>query len=339
MSSSSRPKRKYTPSNSSKKNPKRGGPGVLLTCETGRERKCRIEGIEILKFYHRKVNESDNAATDDAAVEEAKVLSLDDEIKQLKTKKEKHIFSLYDTSVRGSVTLLCTLPGCALIPPYRAKQAVKVGADDDDDNKELEAKKQKTEDTEGDDDETFAKSEKPEELKEDTKEDDTKPTKEESTEPKTSVWDPVETVRKVIDDLKTGSTDAPSSRFVTRMVPIQASCFTNEGEMAHVARQLFAKYCPTERAPTGAEPITFAVQMKRRICSNMKRLDVIDLVAKEAPAEWKVDLSNPKYTLVVEIMKTLCGMSIIENIKEYGNFNLVEMRERGETKTKGKEAA
>lgn len=317
---SSRPKRKYVPT--SKRNPKRGGPGVLLTCETGRERKCRFEGLDILNFYHRKqkatADEGDDANDSSAAVTDKKALSLDDEIKQLKTKKEKQIFSLYDTGVRGSITLLCTLPDSGLIEPFhRPKEQAG-------DKEEPETKKQKSDDSKVDVKSKDEKGVKVEEPKEETK-----PKEEKSGVKSPPLWDPVATVRLVLDDLRKGSTDAPSSRFVTRMVPIQASCFASEAEMAHVARHLFSTIAPPV---AGAEPITFAIQLKRRICSHIKRQDVIDWVAKEAPSEWKVNLTDAKYTLVVEIMKTLCGMSIIENIKDYGNFNLVETREKGEEK-------
>ena len=40
--------RKYGATNG---RPKRGAPGMLLTCETGREQKCQREGLEILNFY------------------------------------------------------------------------------------------------------------------------------------------------------------------------------------------------------------------------------------------------------------------------------------------------
>lgn len=317
-------KRKYLP-NHNQQNPKRGGPGVLLTCETGREKKCRQEALDILNHYHRARHShaatKANGEGDDAASTSKKPLSLDEEIKQLQTKKVSQIFSVYETGVRGTVTLLCTLPEAVLIAPFTfAKETYKPATasdDKDDGEQEPEPKKAKIVGV--------------------------KPSQHQQQQP--VVWDPVMTVRRVLDDLRRGDSGAPSSRFVTRMIPIQATCFTNEAEIRHVARELFltkvtlangdscstSKDTATSSTPTVEKPAitTFAIQVKRRICSHLKSQIVIEWIAKEAPKEWKVNLSDPNYTLVVEICKTLCCMSIVENLKEYGNFNLVITRENG----------
>ena len=61
----------------------------------------------------------------------------------------------------------------------------------------------------------------------------------------------------------------------------------------------------------------------------MKTPKIIDSVAAEAPKEWKVDLKNPNYTVVVEIVKTLFGMSIVEDCpQQFGKFNLIELQEK-----------
>lgn len=279
---------------------------MFLTCETGRERKCRIEALDILNHYVR----DDTTTPDDPTDDDGKPLSLDDEIKQLKSKRgKKQIFSAYNTGVRGTITLLCTLPDCNIVPQFRTSDTKPVhGPEAEDGNDEPEAKKSKTE-------EEKEEPAKPEEAVED---------KEESTQSPPS-WDPIATVKKVLEDLREGSATAPSSRFVTRMIPIQASCFANDAEISHAARHLFALHSDTKAA-------TFGIQVKRRVCGHLKTKAVIELAAKEAPVTWTVNLSKPQYTLWIEICKTLCLMSIIENAKDYGKFNLVAMREQGETK-------
>ena len=45
-------------------NPKRGKPGILVFCETGREKKCIAEGMEILDHYYTKLyNSNSNDST------------------------------------------------------------------------------------------------------------------------------------------------------------------------------------------------------------------------------------------------------------------------------------
>ena len=53
MSSQQPRKRKYK-EGKRKFNPKRGGPGILMTCEQGREHKCEREGVDILQYYTSK---------------------------------------------------------------------------------------------------------------------------------------------------------------------------------------------------------------------------------------------------------------------------------------------
>ncbi len=320
-------KRKYLP-NHNQQNPKRGGPGVLLTCETGREKKCRQEALDILNHYHGRHDAHTatkaNGKCDDMPSTGKKSLSLDEEIKQLQTKKVSQIFSVYETGVRGTVTLLCTLPEAVLIAPFtfakETYQPTTASGEKDNDEHESEPKKAKID------------SLKPSQQQRQQQQ------QQQQQRQHTVLWDPVMTVRRVLDDLRRGDSDAPSSRFVTRMVPIQATCFTNEAEIRHVARELFMTKVSTAPKSTAASSTpndetpamtTFAIQVKRRICSHLKSQIVIEWIAKEAPSEWKVNLSDPKYTLVVEICKTLCCMSIVENLKEYANFNLVITRENG----------
>merc|ERR1719232_55173 len=88
--------------------PKRGSPGFLLTCETGREVKCQREGIELLLYYYN----SGGMELDHDCIEEKATLSLDEEISMLKKKKyscssdEKNPFTLYETGCRGIVFLM-----------------------------------------------------------------------------------------------------------------------------------------------------------------------------------------------------------------------------------------
>jgi tRNA(Ser,Leu) C12 N-acetylase TAN1 len=361
-------KRKYRAknhSNDNQRNPKRGGPGVLLTCETGREKKCRQEAIDILNHYYRmevrtnknsnnnKQGDGDNGDDDDDDAthgedgnDDNTPLSLDEEIKQLQTKKkEKQIFSVYETGVRGTISLLCTLPEAILVAPFtfnkETYQPPKPSNDNNDttlDHPEPASKKPKV----GGDESNEVKVAGTESVSTPTTlvVPTSQPEASSSTHHASQFhgWDPVRTVQRILNDLRQGSSNAPSSRFVTRMIPIQVSCFTNDAEMSHCARELFARIMTTATTTTTPDQeahnkqddvITFAIQVKRRICSHLKSKNVIELIAKEAPMTWKVNLSHPRFTVVVEICKTLCGMSIVEHLQEYGNFNLLETREQG----------
>lgn len=299
------------------RNPKRGPPGMLLTCETGRETKCQREGLEILMHYYngRDGNEdNDSANTADSSqvppTVDSKPLSLEEELKQLQQsnknkKKNKNSndqtdpLQVYDTGCRGTVFLVCTLPDSQLIEPILT-----------------EYKKSKQRE---DDDDTSVKNSKIE-------------------TPSSPSWDPIATFQAIWKDRiappTTATSEAPSSRFVTRMIPVQATCFASPEELSLTAAALLKRHFAmgeetSTTAKTTTTTKTFAITAKRRNCQNLPREKIIDVVAavmeeqETSNRKLKVDLSNPDITIVVEVCKTLCGVSVVENALQYKNFNLL----------------
>ena len=233
-------------------------------------------------------------------------------------------FEIYETGCRGTVFVMCALPNCALIPPIRLEKRKST-----EDVRGAHANKrarleQETALEEKDESVTF-----PESFEESGLQGETKDTSEAIETDGEPPWDPLDVVQRVLKDLDSASTTTPSSRFVTRMIPIQATCFVSLEEIGLTSKALIQKYL------ANTTPSSFAVAVKRRNCSTLSRDQVIDAVAKELvgtddSSKWKVNLKSPHFTFYVEICKTLCGISIIENASAYRNFNLVEIREAGQ---------
>lgn len=328
-------KRKYYGNTyySSRNNPKRGGPGVLLTAETGREHKCKVEALDILEHYlaiaRGDDEKRDNNGEQQPPLQPQALLSLEEELKQLKSNnnnksRSNKTFGVYETGVKGTVFLMCTIPGCNLIPSIKSeyKKSDETSEQSETDTKDRNDNGNSGEQGEG----SQAKKQRLDPDKEENgkKKDDSPKTQVSSEQP--PPWDPIQTVQNVISDLEQNSKDAPSSRFVTRMIPIQATCFASVGEIRSTCQALLKKYLPSTTK-------TFAVAPRRRICSNLKTIEIIDTVAAlvlESIPECKVKLEDPDVTIVVEICKTLCGMSVVPNCKEFRNFNLVAVREQNE---------
>jgi tRNA acetyltransferase TAN1 len=321
------------------RNPPRGAPGILMTCETSRERKCQQEGLEILRYYWDslvKVAGVAEAESESAPAESEKPQSLEEEIEALKKANRKPAaddpFGVYETGCRGTVFVLCTLPGCPLIPPIQPTRIdgtlhLKKGAGNEEGD--VPAKKQRLEDG-------------PTAQKDDTEE-ETPVVHSSIANP---VWDPLGSVRSIIQDLErsvsspntASQSGIPSSRFVTRMIPIQATCFASLEEIQQTVRALLDQVLealPAKSTETSTSPPTFCVQVKRRNCGHVTRDQIIDtvggVVEEATKAEpWKVNLRQPDYTVWVEICKTLTGVSIfpssVQNMSR--NFNLAEIRER-----------
>ena len=58
----------------------------------------------------------------------------------------------------------------------------------------------------------------------------------------------------------------------------------------------------------------------------MDRNTVINIIGETMMKlfpDCKVELGKPQVTILVEVCGTLCGMSVVENFKDYRNFNLM----------------
>ena len=219
-------------------NPSRGGPGILLTCESGRERKCWREAQALLQHFGPA-----------AASKTTEQQSLDEEIASLK--KAKPAFQEFETNCRGVVVLL-----------YKP---------DDDDN----------------------------------------------TATTSHNWDPVALVHRI---LTAGTDDAPSSRFISRILPLQRTCYTNLDEIYETVLALLP--------PTNQQP-TFAVYVKRRNCTTQLTTEaIIDKIATHCiqDLKWTVQLQEPDVEIWVEICQTLVGVSVLCGEATRKSWNLVQAR-------------
>ncbi|CAN1158310.1 THUMP domain-containing protein 1 homolog [Linum perenne] len=117
------------------------------------------------------------------------------------------------------------------------------------------------------------------------------------------------------------STKKHMSRFLLRVLPIEVSCYPSEEDISRAVAPVFAKYFPAD----ASEPQKFAVMYGARANSGLDRAKVINAVAKSVPSPHKVDLSNPDKTIVVEIVKTVCLIGVVEKYKELAKYNLRQL--------------
>ena len=367
------------------RNPRRGGPGVLVTCERGREFKTQREAIEILTHYFYQTNNKtltcvqetpsdnerngaenkDNISWVQGKKQKTEHLSLEEEISMLKNganvdevllndrnnlpkvkkgKKKNNIFTNYDTGCHGCVFLMCTLPEISSL--IEQTQRVR-------DASKNESSIQKTHDAINDDvDVTLDKAKQTDVKKRKLEivDIENKILKEENTtssyeitKQALSIWDPLQNIQSILGEAKESSTTnlAPSSRYITRIIPIQATCFANINEIKQTAKDLIDHWLPSNQNKhdniidssvlndSNDSRITFAINSKRRNCSNVTRDQIISTVASLVDdTKYKVSLKNPKFTILIEICRTLCGISIVKDFDQYDNFNLFEIRQK-----------
>jgi len=299
------------------RNPKRGGPGILLTCEGGREGKCRREGLEILQYYWENSQESQEQKN------EERKMSLEEELAALKhtTNKDEIVpFTVYETGCKGTVFVMCTIPDCNLIPPIEPR-SIDGGSKPGNESAVYDEQQSASKRARLDDQEPA--HDKGDQKLEGRKSSSDSPIIEDYP------WDPLKTVRSVVQDLSTpkSKNDVPGSRFVTRMIPIQATCFASQDEIHQTVRALLRRLLNSLKG----ESYSFSIQVKRRNCGHLTRDQIIEGVAGvvgQMTTAWTVKLREPDVIVMVEICKTLCGISILTASEQSvaRNFNLAELR-------------
>ena len=107
---------------------------------------------------------------------------------------------------------------------------------------------------------------------------------------------------------------------------------------------IIQKYKPADAAGT----ISFKIDIKRRLCSHLTRDQVIEAITpillvsdnnkeeedpeKKYGCKFSVKLTDPDFAIRIEVIKTLCGISILPRQEWYRNFNLAELIDAKEEK-------
>ncbi|KAL4624444.1 THUMP domain-containing protein 1-like [Arapaima gigas] len=132
--------------------------------------------------------------------------------------------------------------------------------------------------------------------------------------------DPSKLVHHILEDLH--KTKKMKSRVILRMLPVSGTCRAFIEDMEKYLSRFLE---PWFRDPNQG---TFQIVFKARNSSHMKREEVIKalagLVGKMNRMN-KVDLTNPQYTIIVEVIKSVCCVSVVQDYMLFRKFNLQEV--------------
>ncbi|XP_030589984.1 THUMP domain-containing protein 1 [Archocentrus centrarchus] len=127
-------------------------------------------------------------------------------------------------------------------------------------------------------------------------------------------------VHHILSDLHT--TKKKKSRVILRMLPVTGTCKAFQEDMV--------KYLTTFLEPWFKTPncATYQIAFKARNSSHNKRDEIIKsiagLVGKLNPKN-KVDLTNPELTIIVEVIKAVCCLSVVKDYTLYRKYNVQEV--------------
>ncbi|KAJ3533100.1 hypothetical protein NMY22_g7472 [Coprinellus aureogranulatus] len=125
--------------------------------------------------------------------------------------------------------------------------------------------------------------------------------------------DPVELVMKYVESVE--KTGAARSRYAHRLVPVSGT------SSAHSS--------PRRRA----SHFTYKIELRIRNHTTLSRPAIIQHVASWVPEGHKVSLDNPEIFILIEVFKSVCGVSIVRDYYKYSKFNVLEMANKFNAKT------
>ncbi|EHB13211.1 THUMP domain-containing protein 1 [Heterocephalus glaber] len=132
--------------------------------------------------------------------------------------------------------------------------------------------------------------------------------------------EPEKLVHHILQDVY--KTKKKKTRVILRMLPISGTCKAFLEDMKKYAETFLE---PWFKAPNKG---TFQIVYKSRNNSHMNREEVIKELAGivgSLNSENKVDLTNPQYTVVVEIIKAVCCLSVVKDYVLFRKYNLQEV--------------
>ncbi|XP_061392792.1 THUMP domain-containing protein 1 homolog [Musca vetustissima] len=136
---------------------------------------------------------------------------------------------------------------------------------------------------------------------------------------KTTLAEPASITKHIVKDI--AETKKQKTRYLLRLLPIEIVCKANNKDIVDSAGQLCDKYFLNE-------PTTFSIVFNKRFNNDINRDTLIKELADIIHAKnvkHKVDLKYAKKSLIVEVIKGLCCLSVAEDYMAMKKYNLVEL--------------
>lgn len=135
---------------------------------------------------------------------------------------------------------------------------------------------------------------------------------------KASIDNTLELGTMIIRDL--AETKKKKTKFTLRLLPIETVCKAQMSEITQAAEKLFDKHF--------MEPVTFGINFNRRYNNDVSRDEVIkklaDIVTSKNPLN-KVHLKEPQRSIIVEVVKGHCLLSVVPDYVQLKKYNVNEL--------------
>ncbi|KAF7316689.1 THUMP domain-containing protein [Mycena chlorophos] len=148
---------------------------------------------------------------------------------------------------------------------------------------------------------------------------------------------PVDPVKLVEQHLKNvDETGVTHTKYCMRLAPVSGSSVANLVEIEALCRSTFAAafaekpFKVLQSPPSAKLPLTqcqYKIELKLRNHTVLARDTLIATIAQCVPqdAGHSVDLGNPDLVILVEVFKSICGVSVVREYQKYKKFNVAEI--------------
>lgn len=131
--------------------------------------------------------------------------------------------------------------------------------------------------------------------------------------------DPVKLVTTHVQNI--AQTGVTHTRYVQRFTPISATCTANVPEIKSLCGRVLRPFFAS--APD--RKYNYKIELRMRNHSTLTRMELIQEIADCVPEGHKVDLDNAEVFILVEVFKSVCGMSIVKDYYLFSKFNAMEI--------------
>ncbi|KAF5391582.1 hypothetical protein D9757_002528 [Collybiopsis confluens] len=132
--------------------------------------------------------------------------------------------------------------------------------------------------------------------------------------------DPVQLVETHIRNVS--SNGITRTRYTHRFVPVAATCYTNLSDMQSLCKGILERHVSQDLSDSVH---TYKIELRMRNHTTLRRDAVIQAIAECVPERYKVDLTDPELFILVEVFKSVCGMSITKDYYQLHKYNVVEL--------------
>ncbi|XP_013784763.1 THUMP domain-containing protein 1-like [Limulus polyphemus] len=144
----------------------------------------------------------------------------------------------------------------------------------------------------------------------------------------TKVIDPCQLVSTILDDIR--STQKQKTRYLLRMIPVSATCKAFVENIKKSVSVVLDEYQDSWRRHVGEDNSSpsFAIIFKARHNNSLSREEVIRAVlqvTKVKKPDWQPDLKDPLLVILVEVVQSVCCLSILKNYFFFRKYNLIEL--------------